>query len=135
MRIGLSFSRCVRDMVDGKVDINDVLVIVARTKFNPTNDDDWKSIWDGYCHGRTGCWADYPDQEQKFRDVTLDLWRRGLLHQPRVFGAWPLSRSECWLEAVLPSEELDANPFAKEAWDSFQVAASLANVTLRRDIG
>ena len=41
MKIGLSYSRCVRDIVDGKVDINDVLVIIARTNFDPRDDDQW----------------------------------------------------------------------------------------------
>ena len=31
MKIGLSYSRCVRDIVEGRVDIDDVLVIIART--------------------------------------------------------------------------------------------------------
>ena len=35
MKIGLSYSRCVLDIVEERVDINDVLVIIARTKFDP----------------------------------------------------------------------------------------------------
>ena len=38
MKIGLSYSRCVRDIVEGKVDIADVLVIIARTDFDPRDD-------------------------------------------------------------------------------------------------
>ena len=34
------------------------------------------------------------------------------------------------LEAVLPSEELDANPTVKDAWNKFQMVARLTNVTL-----
>ena len=48
MKIGLSYSRCVRDIVDGKVDIRDVLVIITRTDFDPRNDDQWAGIWTGY---------------------------------------------------------------------------------------
>ena len=51
MKIGLSYSRCVRDIVDGKVDLDDVLVIIARTDFDPHDDDQWKSIWVGYGGG------------------------------------------------------------------------------------
>ncbi len=36
MKIGLSYSRCVRDIVDGRVDIDDVLIIIARTDFDHT---------------------------------------------------------------------------------------------------
>ena len=39
MKVGLSYSRCVRDIIDGKVDYDDVLVIIARTNFDPHNDD------------------------------------------------------------------------------------------------
>jgi hypothetical protein len=48
MKIGLSYSRCVRDIVDGVVDINDILVIVSRTDFDPHDDKQWQSIWQGY---------------------------------------------------------------------------------------
>ena len=41
MKIGLSYSRCVRDIVDGTVDIEDVLLIIARTDFDPHDDDQW----------------------------------------------------------------------------------------------
>ena len=54
MKIGLSYSRCVRDIVDGKVDIDDVLVIIARTDFDPHNDDQWSGIWEGYGGGTDG---------------------------------------------------------------------------------
>ena len=33
MKIGLSYSRCILDIVEGRVDINDVLVVIARTNF------------------------------------------------------------------------------------------------------
>ena len=48
MKIGLSYSRCVRDIVDGTVDIEDVLLIVARTDFDPHDDQQWSDIWAGY---------------------------------------------------------------------------------------
>lgn len=53
MKIGLSYSRCVRDIVDGVVNIDDVLVVIARTDFDPHNDEEWSSIWSGY-HNRSG---------------------------------------------------------------------------------
>ena len=130
MKIGLSFSRCVRDIVDGTVDINDVLVLITRTDFDPNNDVQWKSIWNGY-HWNNPEWANYPDEdEQKFRDVSLELWNQGKMHQPRKFGAHPLRRSEFWLETCLPDSELVRNPAAKTAWDQFQVIAGLSNVTI-----
>lgn len=143
MKIGLSYSRCVRDIVDGKVDIDDVLIIIARTDFDPHNDDQWAGIWRGYGGGSNGDtlrgifsssnpeWMNYADEdEEKFRSVSIELWERGLFHQPRQFGAHPRRRPEIWLEAVLPSSELESNPTAKAAWDKFQTVAGLTNVEL-----
>ena len=137
MKIGLSYSRCVRDIVDGTVDINDVLVVISRTDFDPHNDEQWDGIWSGY-HQRGGWsnpeWAHYKDEdEERFRDVSKELWGTGKLHQPRKFGAHPSRRTEIWLEAVLPSSELQRNPAAKDAWDKFQTVAGLTNVNLDKD--
>lgn len=142
MKIGLSYSRCVLDIVEGRVDIDDVLVIIARTLFDPLNDDQWASIWLGYGGGgHSGGmwtrpeWGNYSaEHEEKFRKVTIDLLQSGKLHQPRKFGAYAVRRPEYWLEAVLPGSELERNPAAKEAWDRFQVIAGLANVTVNDQI-
>jgi hypothetical protein len=141
MKIGLSYSRCVRDIVDGKVDIDDVLVLITRTDFDPHDDEQWQGIWIGYGGGHTNAysqgffshsnpeWAGY-DNEALFRLISTELWDQGKLHQPRKFGAHPSRRPEIWLEAVLPSSELESNPAAKKAWDSFQTIAGLTNVEL-----
>ena len=141
MKIGLSYSRCVRDIVDGRVDIDDVLIIIARTDFDPNDDTQWSGIWDDYGGGqRLGGifggheWMDYSaEDEHKFRQVSIDLWKQGKFHQPRKFGAHPARRPEIWLEAVLPSSELQRNPAAKDAWDKFQMVASLTNVKLNKE--
>lgn len=145
MKIGLSYSRCVRDIVDGKVDINDVLVVIARTDFDPHDDKQWKGIWIGYGGGMAEVddlrlalsgsnpeWAGYTDEDQ-FRSVSIELWESGKLHQPRQFGAHPARRPEIWLETVLPNEELEKNPAAKNAWDKFQMVAGLTNVELDKE--
>lgn len=143
MKIGLSYSRCIRDIVDGVIDIEDVLVVIARTDFDPHDDEQWASIWNGYGGGSSGNsmrgmfsssnpeWMDYSDEDEaKFREVSIELWETGKFHQPRKFGAHPRRRPEIWLEAVLPSSELESNPAAKAAWDKFQTIASLTNVNL-----
>ena len=137
MKVGLSYSRCIRDIVDGTVDIDDVLVLITRTDFDPHNDDQWTGIWRGY-HMRDGFsapeWANYPpEDEAKFRDISIELYDSGRMHQPRKFGAHPARRPEIWLETVLPSSELERNPAAKNAWDQFQTVAGLTNVELDRE--
>ena len=141
MKIGLSYSRCVRDIVDGKVNIDDVLVLITRTNFDPHDDEQWTGIWEGYGGGQTfGSpfsnpeWMDYPaEDEHKFRSVSIELWESGKLHQPRKFGAHPARRPEFWLETVLPSSELERNPAVKAAWNNFQVVAGLTNTKLDKD--
>ena len=137
MKIGLSFSRCLRDLVDGKVNMEDVLVIIARTDFDPNHDAEWNSIWTGYHHG-TGLshpeWQDYPhDAEALFRNVATQLWQDGKLHQPRRFGARVLRRPEIWLETVLLDDDLDNKPLAKEAWEGFKMAAALTGCKIDRE--
>jgi hypothetical protein len=133
MRVGLSFSRCVRDIVDGTVNIDDVLVVISRTDFDPNNDTQWKSIWNGYRWSNPE-WAGYPEEdEDKFRSVSIELWESGKFHQPRKFGAHPERRPEFWLETVLVSEEIETNPAVKAAWNNFQVVAGLTNTTLDKD--
>jgi hypothetical protein len=137
MKIGLSYSRCIRDIIDGVVDYRDVLIIISRTDFDPHDDEQWQQIWNGY-RQRQGWsnpeWFNYPDEDEaRFRQVSIDLWDEGKLHQPRKFGAHPARRPEIWLEAVLPSSELETNPAAKKAWDKFQVVAGLTNVNLDKE--
>ncbi len=139
MKIGLSYSRCVRDIVDGVVDIDDVLIIIARTDFDPRDDDQWSGIWNGY-HSRSGWsnpeWGNYTDEdEDRFRSVSIELWESGRLHQPRKFGARAVRRSEIWLETVLVDEDLENRPAVKAAWDQFQMLAGLTNVKLDKDYG
>lgn len=139
MKVGLSYSRCILDIVEERVNIDDVLVVVARTDFDPREDNEWAGVWRGYTsytglsHPEWADWVDVEGAEAKFRQVSIDLWEQGKFHQPRKFGAHPRRRSEFWLETILPSEELEQNPAAKIAWNKFQVVAGLTGVTLDKD--
>ena len=146
MKIGLSYSRCVRDIVEGKVDIADVLVIIARTDFDPHDDKQWAGIWQGYAGGSnrgsmvrgffSGVnpeWHGYGDEDEElFRSVSIELWESGKLHQPRKFNAHPRRLPYHWLETVLPDSELEDRPAVKDAWDQFQVIAGLSNIKVNK---
>lgn len=130
MKIGLSYSRCVRDIVDGKVDIGDVLVIIARTDFDPRDDAQWGNIWTGYGGGsHLGSvwtapeWSGYQD-EDLFRNVSIELWKSGKLHQPRQFGVNPGRMHYYWLECIVPEDDI-TNPAVKEAFDYYKLLAGL----------
>lgn len=141
MKVGLSFSRCLRDIVEKKVSIDDVLVVITRTDFDPHNNEEWQGIWKGYCQGAffnmNMEWHGYDyenaEHEQLFRDAAIELWEQGKFHQPRKFGAYPNRMNHYWLETVLPSDELEKNPAAKKAWDHFQTVAGLTKVTLNTE--
>jgi hypothetical protein len=139
MKIGLSYSRCVLDIVEGRVSMEDVLVLITRTDFDPRDDVQWAGIWDGYTLGGLSNpeWGNYDfnskDDEDKFRSVSIMLYEDGKIHQPRKFGARPQRRPEFWLEAILPSDELDCNPMVKQAWNKFQTVAGLTGIKLDKD--
>ena len=129
MKIGLSYSRCIRDIIDGKVAMRDVLVIVARTDFDPRDDEQWAGIWEGYGGGShpggiwsNPEWAGY-DDEDKFREVTLELYNTGKLHQPRQFGTHPVRLNNYWLDCVVPQDEM--TPAQQKAWDNYQLITGL----------
>jgi len=128
MKIGLSYSRCIKDIVDGTVDIADVLVIISRTDFDPHDDKEWTGIWQGYRFGSNPEWYTCSDEDEDlYRNVSIELWEQGKLHQPRKFGARPTRMPYYWLELSLPASELESNPAIKKAWEQFQIVAGLSN--------
>jgi hypothetical protein len=135
MKIGLSFSRCLRDIVEARVLFEDVLVIIARTDFDPHNDTHWQQIWDGYRYGGWSNpeWADAEDDtgatdvEGMYRSVATQLYDAGKLHQPRQFGAHPSRLPYYWLETFAPEEEIASNPTVQKAWDKYKMLAGLSS--------
>ena len=126
MKIGLSLSRCMRDILEGKVDIHDVLVIVARTDVDVNNDDHWRNIWEGYLYGGLSNpeWAGLEDREREMHELLVELHNSGKLHQPRQFGAHPARMPYYWLECVVPQDEM--TPAQQKAWDNYQLITGLA---------
>jgi hypothetical protein len=136
MKVGLSLSRCVKDIFDKRVDDKDVLAIIARTDFDPENDSQWTQIWNGYGGGNSRGsvysqpeWSSIPaEDEQKLRDIILDLYNAGKIHQPRQFGAFPPRLDFYWYDLILTPDGLADNPAAEEAWNNYKIAAKLGSV-------
>jgi hypothetical protein len=127
MKIGLSLSRCMRDILEEKVDINDVLVIVARTDVDPHNDSHWSQIWEGYLYGGLSHpeWAGLEDRQKAMHDILVELYDSGKLHQPRQFKkAHPQRLPYYWLECFVPPNEM--NPAQQKAWDNYKLITDLA---------
>ena len=128
MKIGFSYSRCVRDIVDGVVDPRDVLVIITRTDFDPHDDEQWAGIWQGYRQGGLSRaeWSDATDgQEARYREVSIELWQSGKLHQPRKFGSHPPRSPYTWVDTGPIG--IERQPQAvKDAWENYKILSSLA---------
>jgi hypothetical protein len=129
MKLGTSYSRCLRDIVNGVVQFDDVMIIIARTDFDPENDTQWQSIWHGYANDAylwgNSAWYEYNEREQEFRDMSIKLKKAGKLHQPRQFGAFPSRLNEYWYDLVLTSDTLAQNPAAKKAFENYKLIAGL----------
>ena len=123
MKIGTSYSRCILDIVDGKVDEDEVMVIIARTDFDPFEEEQWQSIWLGYTNHRE--WSSYSDREEEFRTLTQRLYEDGKIHQPRKFGAYVQRTREIWYDLILTNEVKDSNPTVKKAWEQYKTLANL----------
>ncbi len=130
MKVGLSLSRCVRDIFEGRVDYEDVLVIVSRTDFDPNDNDHWQQIWQGYLHGGVSnpVWHGLDDHETEIRNICIDLYESGKLHQPRQFGSANRFRADySWLDTIVPDGELEDKPAVKKAWEQYKMLAGLSH--------
>ena len=132
MKIGYSLSRCVLDIAEDRVDPEDVIVLITRTYFDPTLDDQWDEIWHGYAYEQRGPWTGLRHCEDKVRAVILQLWYDGKIHQPRKFGADLPTVRYHWREVVLMDSELDENPAARTAWEQFKMIARLSNLKVEK---
>ena len=126
MKIGLSLSRCLRDIFTGEVEENDVLVIIARTDFDPRNDNHWDAIWDGYTMGGLSNpeWSEFKDKYTEFRRMVIELYDDGKIHQPRQFGSHPPRMPYYWLDCFVPPE--DHTPAQQKAWNNYQLITGLS---------
>jgi hypothetical protein len=126
MKIGLSLSRCMRDILEGTVDIDDVLVIVARTDVDPNNNEHWRGLWDGYIYGGLSNpeWAGLEDREREMHELLVELYDSGKLHQPRQFKAHPQRMPYYWLECFVPENEM--TPAQQKAWDNYKLITELS---------
>ena len=112
--------------IQAKVDEQDVLVIVARTDFDPHNDNQWKNIWEGYVHGGLSNpeWSSFANEYDDFRRMAIRLYDTGKIHQPRQFGANPGRLPYYWLDCIVPQE--DMTPAQKKAWNNYNIITELS---------
>ena len=126
MKIGLSLSRCMRDILEEHVNLHEVLVIVTRTNVDPYNDEHWSQIWEGYLYGGLSNpeWAGLEDRERDMHELLVELYESGKLHQPRQFGAHPPRMPYQWLECIVPEKE--HNLSQQKAWENYKLITGLS---------
>lgn len=125
MRVGLSFGRCVRDIVLGTVPKEDVLFIVAQTRA-PSLGNLLDIAKNHYIHDVNRFMG--LDQGKLVQTIE-DLWYDGKIHQPRTFNdtdwfkfAGNINQHH-WMDLV--PVNLNDNPAMKEAWDNYRTILTL----------
>jgi hypothetical protein len=115
MKIGFSFGRCIRDIVNGDVDYNDVAWIISGTALRDEEAVKW--CIDDYMYRN-----DYLvglDRDQ-CTDVGLRLFNEGKVFQPRLQNIRAFHIPEGALWADLFPTSLSDNSAAKSAWDAYR---------------
>ena len=123
MKIGLSLSKCVKDIAEGLVKDEDVLVLVTGTMFDFKESKQWESIWNGYAYGP---WCGYDHDE--IYAIVEKLYHDGKLHMPRNFGGYPqpTRRSDHWLETILDPEFAGMSESELDAWNQYKFITGLS---------
>jgi hypothetical protein len=83
MKVGLSLSQCVADIMNDVVSEAEVLVIITRTDFDPYNDAQWTNVLYGYIGNpgfNSSIWQDFIDQEYDLRELVQRLYDHGKIH-------------------------------------------------------
>jgi hypothetical protein len=126
MKIGFSLGRCVRDIVNDTVSIDDVYLIVSRTLIHDSSQID--DIIDSY--------LSRPDylaglDEGRCYDVAHQLYLSGRIYQPRVHGFNPRKVSEdaVWMD-LMPTimGEDQATEQVQAAWRQYQLALKMTSL-------
>jgi hypothetical protein len=131
MRIGTSLGKCLKDILDGTVKEDDVLVIVSNTKCPDLPR--LMAVVDEYYYSRPH--SDYDLTAHTIEDaqaLAQRLFESGKLHQPRCLQTDTLSRGgnahnlkDTWLE-VVPTIT-SHNQSVVDAYGKYRMLAVLAS--------
>ena len=115
MKVGFSLGRCVRDIVNGDIDYDDVAFIITGTALR--DEDAIKWCVDDYMMRRDYLWGLDKDACES---VTIRLYREGKIFQPRLqnIRAFHIPEGSIWAD-LFPTA-LQNNVAARKAWDSYR---------------
>lgn len=98
MKIGLSLSLCVRDILDGAVNLDDVAVIITSTAVRKTLDWDW--VINQY---QQTYWLRH--HPEKARELVCLLLERDKILQPRLtHNKRPLYTGTNWIDIPMVND-------------------------------
>ena len=115
MKIGFSFGRCIRDIVNGDVSIEDVAFIITATSIHHREQID--NVINVYMHEPGYLLGlDY----NKCIEVAYALWDTSRLLQPRRQGLHRHMQPESSVWVDMFPTELSKNEGVKKAWDAYR---------------
>lgn len=115
MKIGFSLGRCVRDIVNGSIDINDVAFIITATSIHSREQIDHViQVYLSEPNYLLG--LDY----NQCLTVAQNLWDSNRLLQPRKQGLHRHMQPESSIWVDMFPTELSKNESVKKAWDSYR---------------
>lgn len=115
MKIGFSLGRCVRDIVNGDININDVAFIITATSIHER--EQLNNVINVYLGERNYLLGLDPEQ---CLTVAQDLWDTNRLLQPRKQGLHRHMQPEnaVWVD-IFPTT-LSDNDSVKKAWEAYR---------------
>ena len=127
MKIGTSLGKCVKSLLDGDIEYDDVLFIVSNT--NGPDEERIRNImseyWYGYHSNPAYDLTAYTEQEAQ--DMAVRLFYDGKLFQPRMFikGSWGNAHGlrDTWYD-IMPS--IGSSESARNAWDAYVMMSKLS---------
>jgi hypothetical protein len=116
MKIGFSLGRCVRDIVRGDVNIDDVAFIIAATAIH--DEPQLANVIEQYMY-RDDEYL-YGLDEAKCQEVALELWGSNKILQPRRQGLHRHRQPEnaVWVD-MFPTVASESEA-VKKAWDAYR---------------
>lgn len=126
MKIGFSFGRCLRDIVNGTVDYEDVYLIIARTAIHDSSQID--DVVEEYLFR-----PDYLAtlDEDLCKDIARRLYLSGKIYQPRLLGHFvsPVREDAVWMDLAptIMGDDQQAEQ-VKAAWRNYQLALKMTSV-------
>jgi hypothetical protein len=116
MKIGFSLGRCVRDIVKGDVNIDDVAFIIAATSIY--DEPQLANVIEQYMY--RGDDYLYGLDEEKCQAVALELWKTNRVLQPRRQGLHRHRQPEnaVWID-MFPTVASESDA-VKKAWDAYR---------------